>query len=165
MIQRLIKLGDKKKVIFHFNFMRHGNQYSGRFIKYRGQQLIIVWRTADLKDCDFLILHGKRKVWQEALIDSQVDKCCCDECCTGCAQCIGGTLCCFACVDKKPGEKSKCPCAKKSCVKKMADQFYKQESQFDLQQRALEEQRTAITRERKAALRKKLEAESKNDVE
>ena len=67
MLRRLITLGDPKKIKWQFQVERHGNFYSGRYIKYRGQKIIVVWRRSDVTDADLVILDGKMKEWQKAL--------------------------------------------------------------------------------------------------
>ena len=83
MMQRMIQIS--KGTQLEFFVMRHHNIYMVKLLKYRGQIILIVWMRDDPHDCDFLILSGKRKDMEKAIIGFDVDRCCCDECCTGCA--------------------------------------------------------------------------------
>lgn len=102
-------------------------EYYVRYMEYKGQKLLIVWHVDETQDCDLLILDGKYEDLHKAIEGFEVDKCCCDECCFGCGQCIGATLCCMACIDKSNPKKSMCPCAGESCVRRVASVYYNDE--------------------------------------
>lgn len=142
MLRRIITLRNPKKLLFSFELTRHGVQYLGRYVKYRGQKIIVVWRRDNMKDADFIVLKGEMKKWKEAIEEKFVDPdaCCCDTMCTGCSHCVGATCFCLACVDKKPGEKSLCLCAKTKCVQRVANVYYNEEEQEALMEFALKEE-------------------------
>lgn len=144
MIQRLIRR-PAKKVIFDFKVKRHGNQYSGRLLKYKSQTLLVVWLTSDIRDADLCVLDGEMKKFQKTLQKMEVDSCCCDDCCEGCSRCILGTLCCFYCVSYKKRKKGDCGVCKEACVKRASKVFEDNQDsgEDDDEKRVLEEQADA----------------------
>ena len=127
MIQRLIKFDNPKDVKFSFSIIRNGIEFLGKYLKYRGQKIVILWRRDDLTDCDYLVLAGKSLPWKPPKEEPKVpDTCCCDNCCTGCGKCLGAVFCCFSCVNKNKGATTVCSCFKKiACCKYAAESHAK----------------------------------------
>jgi len=55
-IRRLITLGNPKKLKFSFELTRHDIEYLGRYLKYRGKKIIVVWRRDNIADADYIVL-------------------------------------------------------------------------------------------------------------
>ena len=124
LMQRLIDSRGANKVKLHFAINRYDRVYWVRLIYYHSQKILVIWSETDRHDCDMIILDGNYKDLRKGIKNFDVDKCCCDECCTGCGQCIAATLCCMACVDKSDPKTSACPCAGESCVRRVAKIYY-----------------------------------------
>lgn len=56
MMRRIITLSNPKKLKFSFELTRHDVEYLGRYVEYRSQKIIVVWRRDNMNDCDFIVL-------------------------------------------------------------------------------------------------------------